>query len=47
LVGEKSKITSEAGQYLISMTDLNLTSGIYFVTLTQNGKSQSKKIRIL
>src|SRR5690606_3872354 len=47
LVGEKKKITSEAGQHLVSIQGLNLTSGIYFVTLTQNGESQSKKIQIM
>ena len=47
LVREKSQIAENAGNHLIPLSDLNLSTGIYFVSLHQNGFRQTKKIQIL
>lgn len=47
LVRERKEIAINAGDYLISLNDLDLPGGIYFITLTQNGYSHSQKVQIL
>jgi N-acetylneuraminic acid mutarotase len=46
LILEKNKMVENSGNYLISLSEYSLSKGIYFVNLSQNGKSQSKKIQI-
>lgn len=47
LVRENNKIENSAGSKIISLLDFNLPTGIYFITLSQNGNHQSKKIQII
>ncbi len=47
LVSKKDEIAKGAGKHLISIDSFAISSGIYFVTLHQNGMSQTKKIQIL
>jgi len=47
LVRKKKQIAAGAGKHLISLSDLNLSNGIYLITLSQNGVTQTKKIQVL
>ena len=47
LVREKQSIAQNAGQHLISIEEINLPTGIYMITLSQNGFHQTKKVQIL
>ncbi len=47
LVSNNDEIAKDAGKHLISIDSFPISSGIYFVTLHQNGMSQTKKIQIL
>lgn len=46
LVREKSSVAQNAGKYLISIEEFNLPTGIYLITLSQNGIHQTKKVQI-
>ncbi len=47
LVSKKEKIATDAGKHLISIDSFPISTGIYFVSLHQNGMTQTKKIQVI
>lgn len=46
LINHQKSIAQTAGQHLISLKQIHLKSGIYFIQLSQNGVSTNQKIQI-